>query len=127
MLQLLDPIFNDANSGLDNILSKPNDTSFVKENYPDPDVGGEFSDANNEEQFDDENPNLIAEKNTSKILVVKPHQKPKSSKISNTSYEPACSWFESIRQMSQMEFGRSCDQAERNRKHELQMTAIAYH
>ena len=27
--------FNDANSELYNIVSNPNDTSFIKENYPD--------------------------------------------------------------------------------------------
>ena len=72
---ILDLTSNDANSGLDNTVSNPNGTVFVKENYPDSDVGGEFFYSNNEEQFGDKNSNLIAEKNSGKKLVVKPHQK----------------------------------------------------
>ena len=54
---ILDLTSNDANSGLDNTVSNPNGTVFVKENYPDSDVGGEFFYLNNEEQFGDKNSN----------------------------------------------------------------------
>ena len=46
---IFDPIFNDANSGLDNIVSNSNDTPFVKENYPGSGVSNKFSNSNNEE------------------------------------------------------------------------------
>ena len=63
---ILDPTFHVTNSGLDNVISHPNNTFFVKENYPGFDLNSEFSDSNNEEQFDNENPNLIPGNNMSK-------------------------------------------------------------
>ena len=93
-------------------------------------MSDEFSDSNNEEQFDDEHSNLIPEKNTSKKLIVKPHQKRrvvKSQIEAMSQYGAGLSQlaeFYSKRQRLRMEFDRSrhntflkfkADVTERNR------------
>lgn len=134
--RILDPIFSDSNSGLEDIVSTPNETSFYQQNY-ESDLSNGDPDSANEEQFECDSE--IPEKSKSKKLVVKPHQKRRVVRSQTQALSHLGAGLSQLaeshskRQKLQMEFDKSRDEAflkfkaeeaERNRKHELQMAAI---